>query len=75
MNPPQHSPFTSIAGYMTRTVHFIHSYYTGCARGIYRKYRFSFETNQSVQRENHPTVRTVKTEKIKPLASSRRFLL
>lgn len=42
--------------------------------GIYRKYRFSFETNQSVQRENHPTVRTVKTEKIKPLASSRRFL-
>lgn len=32
---------------------------------IYRKYRFSFETTPSVKRENHPAVKTSKTEKIK----------
>lgn len=66
---------------MTRTIHFIHSYYTVlvvsdwrpehvddqpftyCTHKIYKKYRFSFETTQSVKRENHPTVRTSKTEK------------
>lgn len=83
MNPPQHSPFTSIVEYMTRTVHFRHSYYTvslihdnvGHSMWmiiilliilmIYRKYRFSFETTPSVKRENHPAVKTSKTEKIK----------